>query len=64
MFLLQDNEIAVKKESEKCKNCDEHVDIKHEIIPTSQLVATIKTTSEVRQGCECCNFNQHIHIFR
>ena len=59
LSLLQDNKCAVKEESEEYKNFDEHVDIKHEINPTSQLVAT---TSEVRQGCEHCSFNPHIHI--
>ena len=65
-FLIQDNEFTVKEESEEWKNFDEHVDIKHEINPISQLVPTIKITSEVRQGCECCNFNLHtgINIFR
>ena len=48
-FLLQDSKFAVKEESEECKNYDEHVDIKHEINPITQLTAT---TSEVRQGCE------------
>ena len=57
-FLLQDNEFAVEKESEECKYFFEHVDIKHEIEPISQLTAT---TSEVRQYR---NFNQHVHIFR
>ena len=50
-FFLQDNKL------EECKNCDEHFDIKHESKPITQLVATIKTTSEVRQGYECCYFN-------
>ena len=36
-------------ESEEWKNFDEHVDIKHEVTPISQLVPTIKTTSEVRR---------------
>ena len=59
--MLQDDKFAVKEELEECKNIHEH--LKHKINPISQLVATINT-SEVRQVCECCNFNQHIHLFR
>ena len=58
--MLQDTEFVVKEESEEYKNFDEHVDIKHEINPISQLVAT---TSEVRQGYEYCNFNPHIYTY-
>ena len=63
-FLLQDSIFTIKEESEECKNFDEHVDIKYEINPTSQLVTTIKTSSEVRQGYECCKFNQYVYIFK
>ena len=60
-ILLQDNKLAQKVESEEYNNFDENVDIIHEIKPTSLLAATM---SEVRQGCECCYFNSHIHVFR
>mgnify|MGYP000619102240 CR=1 FL=1 len=57
--LLQEGKFAIM--SEEQKNFDEHVDIKHEIKPIFQLSATTEM-SEVRQGCECCNFNPHIDI--